>query len=504
MRKISRTISYLGAIIFILPLAFLLVHLNEHSPSLSLIIEHVLLGVVTNTLTLMLLTIITTTILGVYFAILTSLYDFPFKRLFRILLILPMAIPPYIAAFNYAHMLNFTGPVQTFLRSFGVNTAGFSIMNIRGAVFIFTITLYPYVYLICSAYLRKHSRSIIESAALLGGVRKFLVIIKLLTPSIISASTLVSLEVMNDIGVTHYFGIRTLSTLVFQAFNQMFDMALAVRISLTTIAIIAVYIFISRMLASDKKYISSPRSKPIKPIRLKNYSLPLLSIFVVVLIAFIIPVFYMIDMVNLNTINIPHLITLTSNTVKIAFLTTLIILFFALIIVNYARFSGKREKSLLKITNLGYAMPSTILAIGVISLFSQIGNFGFSIIMLVFAYVIKYFSLGYLLIERAFEKSGKVYSESSKMSGRGDFLTFIKVDIFTIKNGLIGAFLLIFIDIVKELPLTLILRSFNFETLSTRIYMFAANEQIPTSAPFSLVIIFICAVLITLLGDKNG
>ena len=508
VRNISKTISYLGAIIIILPLIFLLLNLNEQSPSFSLIVEHVLFSVITNTLLLMFLTIVTTTIIGVYFAILTSLYDFPFKKLVHVLLILPMAIPPYIAAFNYAHLLSFMGPVQTFLRTFNFNMANFSIMNIFGAVFIFTITLYPYVYLICRVYLKNHSRSIVESAAILGGARKFFVIIKLLTPSIISGTTLVALEVMNDIGVSHYFGIRTLSNLIFQAHNQMFDVSLASRISLTAIVIAFVYIFTSRILINDKKYVAQSRSRPIKPIKLKRFVFPLIPVFIVISIAFLVPVVYMVYMVDISNLNVAHLFTLTLNTIKIALLTSLIIIFFALIIVNYARFCSKKEKSFLKITNLGYAIPSTILAIGTISLFSFIANFGFSfgfsITMLVFAYVIKYFSLGYLLIERAFEKNGKIYTESSKMSGRGDFMTFIKVDIFTIKNGLIGAFLLIFIDIVKELPLTLILRSFNFETLSTRIYMFAANEQIPNSAPFSLVIVFICTIFIVLLGDKNG
>ena len=507
MRKTTRLISYLGAVFCILPLAFLLRHLFVYSPSMALIVEHVLFGVIKNTFTLTFFVVLTTSALGIFFAILTTLYDFPFKNLLRVLLVLPMAIPAYIQAFTYAHMLSFNGPVQTFLRQYNINMGRFSIMNMPGTIFIFTICLYPYVYLICTAFLKRHSRGIFESARILGGKRKFRIIVPLIFPSVVSAATLVSLEVINDIGVSHYFGIRTLSTLIFQAWNQMFDMALAVRISLTTIAFIVIYISLTRLLRNEKKYIENPRSKPVKPINLKGGKifLAIFSIIIVTSIAFIIPVSYMFSMMDLSTLNMPHLTTLSLNTVGIAMLTTVIILILALIITSYTRFAGKKEKSILKITNVGYATPSTILAIGTISLFSVIGNFGFTLVMLVFAYVVKYFSLGSLLIERGFEKAGKTYTQSSKMLGRNDFLTFLKVDIFTIKNAIIGASLLIFIDIVKELPLTLILRSFNFETLSTRVYMFAANEQIPSSAPFSLVIITICAILITILqlGDKD-
>ncbi|MCL1924604.1 MAG: iron ABC transporter permease, partial [Defluviitaleaceae bacterium] len=495
MRKISRFISYLGAIFFILPLAFLLRHLLDYSPSMALIVEHVLFEVISNTFTLTLFVVITTSALGIFFAILTTLYDFPFKKLLRVLLVLPMAIPPYISAFTYAHMLSWNGPIQIFLRQYDINIAHFSIMNIRGAIFIFTITLYPYVYLLCVAYLKRHSRAIFESARMLGGKRKFSIIVPLIFPSVLSAATLVGLEVINDIGVSHYFGIRTLSTLIFQAWNQMFDLALAVRLSLTTIVFIALYIFLTRLFRNDKKYIENARSKPVKPIKLTSTKalLGIFSIILIVSISFIIPFSYMVSMAAAfisptnggSSLNITHLTNLSMNTIGIAFLTTFIILALSLIIASYTRFSGKKEKSILKITNIGYATPSTILAIGIISFFSTIGNFGFTLIMLVSAYVIKYFSLGYLLVERGFEKVGKTYTESSKMLGRNDFLTFLKVDIFTIKNSIISGGILIFIDIVKELPLTLILRSFNFETLSTRVYMFAANEQILASAPFS-------------------
>lgn len=502
--------------IVLLPITFLVgAFFEEVSPSWQNIRTYALNPTIINTVIIVFMSAFFSAVVGTTLAIIMSIYNFKGRRILHPLIILPLAIPPYISAFTYANFLGFTGPVQSFLRnSMGIFTT-FSIMNIHGAVFIFTITLYPYVYLISRSYIKNNGGALLENARLLGRNNLYAlikIVVPLLIPSIITGTTFVALETVNDFGIANYFGIRTLSTLIFQAWYFMYDINLSLRISLVLVAFIAVYLFIGKLLSKDNRY-KLPQ-KPITPIRLNGIGL-LIIIFpvVVILISFIIPVLYMIFI--MESINFNEIFVLSVNTITIASISTFIIIFISLFVANTSRFV--KTSPLFKLASIGYAIPSPVLAIGIISLFVSLDNngllfghtFTFSSVMLIFAYCIKYFKSGYGNIEKGFTKVGLSYTEGSRTLGHNIIKTLFKVDVFTIKNSIISGSILIFIELVKELPLTLILRSFNFQSLSTRVYMFAINEQIPKSAPYSLAIILICSVFVVIIsfideGKING
>lgn len=497
-------------IILLLPIGALFWGLGEPSPAWVNIRDFVLFQTIVNTGLLVFFTALFTGIAGSFSAVFISLYNFKFKRLFSVLLILPLAIPPYIAGFLYVDFLSFTGPLQSFLRTYtSLDIRHFSIMNLPGAIFIFTFTLYPYVYLITRAYLKNNSLSFVENGRLLSKNTLqllFKIVLPLLGPAILTGLTMVSLEVVNDFGVANYFGVRTLSTLIFQAWHNMFDVYLAIRISFVLIGFVAAYFFISRLFFRDQKYrIVSAKEKPLKPIYIKGIRAGILICFFTIItgLGFFIPFIYMITM--LTETNWTLVVQLSLNTIAIVAISTIIIMLSGLYIANLGRKAPKKIKGVLRLANIGYGLPSPVLAIGIIALFAGLNNFipinfGFTLVMLVFAYVVKYFAPGHFNLEKGYSKVGHVYTDSSLLLGRSSAATFFKVDIFTIKNAVFSGSVLIFIDLIKELPLTLILRSFNFQTLATRTYMFAMNEQLPQAAPFSLVIVLICGSFLVVMN----
>jgi len=515
-------LAVLGVVVILLPLIFVFSHLLEPtSDNWANIRTYTLLNIIQNTISITLFSALSASIIGGFLAVIMSLYNFRGKSLMNILLLLPLAIPPYISAFTYNSILNFTGPIQTFFRNnFGiiVNQNLFNILNLRGAVFIFTITLYPYVYLIVKAFLENNSASIIENAKILGQNKVYIffkIILPIIIPSVASGAMLVSLEVLNDFGVSSYFGIRTFSTAIFQAWHGMFDVNLAFRISLNMVILVLTFILIGKFLSNDRKYrIMSAKEKSLTKINLRGYKafLAFFICFIVFFISFFIPVLQMVFWTaRNNNINTNNLLTYARNTVYVSLIATFLILIFNIIIANVSRMSNKKAKIFFRLSSIGYIVPAPVLAISIISLFSFIERtgllgdfaFSFSLFMLIFAYFIRYFTIGLQYIEKGFSKIGNIYTDSSRVLGLSITKTFLKVDIFLIKNFILGGGILIFIDLIKELPLTLILRSFNFQTLSTRVYMFAINEQVAESAPYSLVIILIGAVFITLAHILN-
>lgn len=508
-------LAMLGVIITILPLLFMLAGaFDQPSASWQNIRQYVLGSVIINTAILVVFTAIFSAVLGVSLGIIMTLYSFKFKRLFSLLLMLPLAIPPYIAAFTYADFISFTGPFQSFFRNkFDISLAHISIMNLSGAIFIFSITLYPYIYIVTCAYLKNNSAAIIENARILGknnwhSILK--IVLPVLMPSVVVGITFVGLEVINDFGVANYFGIRTLSTLIFQAWHGMFDINLAIRISLTLVFFVTIYLILSFNLVRYAKYKTiSPKAKPLIPTQLKGkaYVVILLFFLLVTFFGFFLPIGHMLSLVS--DIDISQIWQLTQNTLYVSLIASTIIIIFGIIFANANRFATKYIKTLLRLASIGYAMPSAVLAIGVISLFVILEgifniSFSFTLIMLIFALCVKYFALGSFNIEKGYTNVGTIYTESSAMLGFGPIKTFFKVDLISIKNFIISGFILVFIDLVKELPLTMTLRSFNFQTLSTRVYMFAINEQIAASTPYSLAIIFLCIVFIILANYIGG
>jgi iron(III) transport system permease protein len=483
---------------------------------------HLLTTYVHDTVILVFFSALTCATLGIALAWCTCLYRFPGRRLFEVALFLPLAVPPYIAAYTYDGIFSYTGVCQTLLRNvfhLSPTQANIALPSIPFAIFIFTITLFPYVYLFVRTFLHRQSATLIENAVLLGGGRHvrtfFRVILPLLIPSTLAGVTLASLEVMNDYGVTSYLGLHTFTTAIFTTWFGTGDTVTAIRLSLLLVASVLVFLLLIRGLQNREKYrIVSSKEREYRPqpargmLKWTAFSL----CFLVSLLSFFIPTLQMLAWAStrVDITLFAGLLPCIGNTLYVGGMATLIIVFFAVVSANVHRLFARRYDALCaSAAGMGYAVPSAILSMGVVTTFASLDSvlagwfpshalplLGMTVAMLCYAYCIRFYCVGYQVLDTGFSKIGPIYTEVSRTLGYGVTQTFLRVDAPLIRHAIASAGGLVFADIIKELPMALTLRPFNFETLGTRVFEYANNEAIPETAFPSLCIIAVCVVVI--------
>ncbi len=477
-----------------------------------------------------------TVIIGVALAWLVTVYDFPLRGFLSWALVLPLAVPPYIAAYTYSSMFSYTGVIQTFMRNklgWTPDPRYFDIMSMQGAIAIFTLFLFPYVYVIVKAFLEKQSASYMENARLLGR-HPFAVFWRVGLPisqsAIVGGASLVAFEVLNDYGVAKYYGISSFTTAIFTTWFGMSDVSSAFRLAALLMLAVTGLFLIERLLRRRRLYSSTTsKVRELRRRRLQGwpaYAACLLGLAIVAL-SFFIPVAQLAvwaawtyrDVVNASFIR------LVLHTLFISAITIVILMAFAIIAANVSRMRRSPFTMVLsKLLSMGYSMPGAVLSIGVLAVFISLdrklaGWYGWlglgenrlvlsmSLAMLVFAYVVRFLAVGYNAVEAGFEKTGTRYSEASRLLGFGMTRTFFKVDLPLIKGAVLAGCILTFMEIVKELPLTLLLRPFNFETLATKAYQYASDEQIHQASVPSLLIIGIGILSVAFyhrLGEKKS
>lgn len=334
------------------------------------------------------------------------------------------------------------------------------------------------------------------------------------------------LEVLNDFGVVKYFGINTFSTAIFKTWFGMGDVNSAIRLSAILMAMVFGFLMLEKLLRGRKKYsYTTTKVRPIIRQRLKGIKgvSAFLFSFIIFAFSFLIPtlqLLYWSTLTYKKIINVKFF-NLILNSLSSALIATILIIAAAVVVANYTRISeGFVSKFFSKSITLGYSIPGAGIAIGVIVFFIGLDQnlqwlyrllgitsrrlvLSSSIVMLIFAYVIRFLAIGYNNIEAGFEKIGKRFFEASRMLGMNVTETFFKVDLKMIKPAMISGFLLVFVDVLKELPLTLILRPFNYNTLATKAQEYANDELIQEASIASLIIILLSIISICLLY-KSG
>ncbi|MBH9965859.1 ABC transporter permease [[Bacillus] enclensis] len=515
-------VSLIGAAIILLPILFIFFSIfQEPNENWYQIKEYLLKNYAANSIILVLLTGLFTAILGVSLAWIIAAYDFPMRRFFSWGLLLPLAIPPYIAAYTYRTMLSYTGVVQVTLRNqfdYQIDPEWLAISSLRGAVFIFTIFLFPYVYIMCRAFLENQSASFLENARLLGR-KPFSIFVRIVLPlsrpAMVAGAVLVVYEVLSDYGVTSYFGIHTITTAIFQTWFGMYDADSAMRLAAWLMVIVVGLFFIEKWLRQGRRYSIGSKARPLARQRLKG--LPAAAAFayclLIFLLGFFIPVIQLLSWSKLTFAKVwdDSFFTLLNQTVYVALIATVLILLFAVILGNVTRTQSSGTYILSKLATAGYSIPGAIIAIGILALFIELDSLlapfysymgwgkaplilSLSLSMLVIGYTIRFMATGYNAVEVGFEKIGPKYTEASRMLGFGVTKTFFKVDLPLIKGALFSGFILTFVEIIKELPLALLLRPFNFDTLATKTYQYAKDEMIHEAAIPSLMIILLSVV----------
>lgn len=469
--------------------------------------QHLLLDYTITTVSVVTLSMIFSGAIGTIAAYFVSCFNFPFRKVFSVFLYLPLSIPPYIMAYVYRDILGHFG---LFYNTFRINA---NVSPFWSAVIVFTLSLFPYVYIGVKGFISHGMTSHIENARLLKkteAVIFFSIIIPIAKTSILTGMILTGLEVMGDFAASHYLGINTFATAIFRSWIVFRDFDSALRLS--GFAVISVFLLlIMKNLLMRFKYLSATNAKSTQVSR-KNLSgifttIPIILLFSIILFSFVLPLHRLLTWAIIAYRNVRYTLMLEMifNSIVIPFLVTIIILILAFILATYTRTSSRLLAVFYgKVTLVSYALPGAVVAMVTLFFFIRIDTFvpfalTTSIVVLITGYVIRFLGLAYENIEDGYRKTGLRHHEASRTFGKNYYKTIIKVDLPILRPFIISSMALVFIDLVRELPITLVLRPFNFHTLATQVYQYASDEMLPESSIPSLIIIAISIVFILII-----
>jgi len=511
--------------IFISPLIFVLGSLlGGFNDNWSHLIEYVLPIYVSNSLILIIGVSILSLILGVGTAWCVTNFDFLGKSWLEWAIILPLAIPPYILAYTFTGLFDSYGSANEIIRYLFNLESNFiffpNVRNIYGAIVVFSFTLYPYVYLTTRMAFLNQSRSLLEAGKLLGNSTRLLffrLAIPLVRPAIIAGLALVIMETLSDFGAVDHFAIQTFTTGIFRTWYGMYDLSTAMQLSSFLLIFVAIFIFLERSERSKMSYsYANSTFKKIDCLKLaglKNF-FAFLFCFLPLFIGFILPIFELLNWAvffpSENFLS-NNLISTLFNTIFLGVIAGMLCTIFALVINFLKRFDkGWFLGFLSQLLTLGYALPGVILAIGIIKFFSFLDksfiNFFLeatllgSLLGLMLAYVIKAYALASNTIESGFQRINFSIDDVSLSLKKTKFEIFFKIHMPLMKTSILTSLLLVISEVIKELPATLILRPFNFDTLAVTTYIYASEERMYEAASPAIMIVLIGLIPIIFLS----
>jgi iron(III) transport system permease protein len=492
--------------------------------------DTVLSDYVANSVLLMLGVAVGTLIGGVGSAWLTSMCQFPGRGLFEWALLLPMAIPAYIIAYTYTGLLDFAGPVQSSLRAltgWGYGDYWFpEVRSLAGAALMLSLVLYPYVYLLTRAAFLGQSLCVLDVSRTLGNgpwQTFWWVALPLARPAIAAGLSLALMETLADYGTVQYFGVQTFTTGIFRTWYGLGDPAGAAQLSALLLSFVLVLIVLERGSRRHARYHhTSQRHPSIRRQRLRGTraALACAFCFLPLLFGFLVPAgqLGLWALTISDTVYDVRFLTLLAHSLGLAVAAALLALVLALLLAYGRRLYPTRPVSgALRLAGLGYAVPGTVIAIGVIIPFAWLDNtldawlrasLGISsglllsgtLAALLFAYLVRFLAVSLQAVEAGLGKCRPAMDEAARSLGLKPRQVLWRVQIPLLRGSLLTALLLVFVDVLKELPATLILRPFNFNTLAVRAFELASDERLADSAPAALTIVLAGLVPVVLLS----
>lgn len=510
--------------IFITPVILVLSSLfNGYSDNWFHLYNYVLSEYIINSIFLILGVSFFVVLIGVLSSWLVTNYDFFGKSFFEWALILPLAVPPYILAYTFTEIFDTYGSANNLLNSiflFDEKKVFFpSVRNIYGAIAVFSFTLYPYVYLVSRMAFVNQSISIIEAGRILGLSRVgafFKLSIPLIRPAIFAGLALVIMETLSDFGAVEHFAIATFTTGIFRTWHGMYDLNTAMQLASLLLIFVTIFLVFERLSRKKAAFVSSNSLyKKHKVMKLKgSYSFfAMLFCLIPVFVGFILPIIELINWTinyKLDFFNRDFLKS-AFNSLLLALIAAFLCTMIAFLINFTARYQGNKLLSFLSSTlMLGYAVPGLILAIGITQLLTIIDNsfnlFTIDIVLtgsligLIIAYIIKSYALSNSTIESGFQRISNSLDDISKTLNISGIKLMYKIHFPLLRTGLLTSILLVGSEVIKELPATLILRPFNFETLAVSAYNYASEERMYEAAAPSIAIVIVGLLPIIILS----
>ncbi|MDJ0613708.1 MAG: iron ABC transporter permease [Rhizobiaceae bacterium] len=477
-----------------------------------------------------------TAILGTSTAWLVTFHDFPLRNTVQWALMLPLAVPTYISAYAFVEFFSFTGPLQETVRLLGgyKSTREYwfpEIRSIPGAIFILSIVLYPYVYLSVKTLFALQGANIHDIARSLGA-SKFKVLrsvtIPLARPAIILGVTLALMETVNDIGAVEYLGVQTLTFSVFSVWLNQSDLAGASQIALFLLIIIFALIYVEKKMRGSRRY-HEPRAgvrQETNTIRLHGAKALVAALVCLspIIIGIGVPIYVLAGFAaqDFGQLWSPSIIKAFVTTFTLGLVAAILAVLGGLVLSYLLRIRKHKSATLaVRLATLGYAVPGTLIAIGVFIPFAYFDNaldgflrqsFGVSTGLLltgsgaalVFAYVVRFMAMSEGSLENGFSKLSPNLDAVARTMGRGNGKILSQILLPLMLPAITGAALLVFVDVVKELSATILLRPFGMNTLATHVYDFASQGRVEDGALACLLIICVGILPVIFLSRRTN
>ena len=485
------------------------------------LIAYVLPVAVRDTLVLLAGVGVLTVSIGTAMAWLVTAYDFPGRRIVDWALLLPLAVPTYIVAYAYLDILHPVGPVQTALRALlGIDSPrDFRLPDIRsmsGCIVLLSVVLYPYVYLTTRAMFLMQSANLIDVARTLGTGRGGVfmrVALPLARPAIVVGLSLVLLEALNDIGASEFLGVRTLTVSIYATWVTRSDLPGAAQMALAMLAVVLALLLMEQRARRQRRYANDAQHpRPLRPHRLRGHRAAAALAASVIPIAggFLIPAAYLVDetLARIRFAGVSAAVwTETLNTVVLSLLATVFTLAAGVTVAYAVRVGqGGWPPALARLAALGYAVPGTVLAIGVLPVVTSIERITDAVLgplwgvsgglfllgsgaAVVYAYTVRFLALASGGAESGFSRVSPALDDAARMLGAGTAERLRRIHLPLARPALATAALLVFVDCMKELPATLLLRPLGVETLATHLYGEAVRGTYEEAAIVALLIV---------------
>jgi iron(III) transport system permease protein len=461
-------------------------------------------------------------VVGTAGAAAVTLFDFPGRRTFEWALLLPLAMPAYVVAYAYTDFLQFSGPLQTWIRAqSGLEGRVFpEVRNLPGAVLVFVFSLYPYVYLLVRTALAERAPQLMEAARLLGEplagrIRR--VALPLARPAIAAGVALALMETLADFGVASYFGIQTFSTGIYKAWLAMDNRIAAAQLATLLLLVVGLLLALEaraqkRLRFAGGRARGGAEAQPV-PLRGGARAVAWAVCLLPVLLGFVLPLLFMLRPLAADWSVLPwdRFLEWSFNSLRLGAISAALAVGVAVLLAYRLRRSpGGITRGVVQLAGLGYAVPGAVLVVGLLlpvgwlqQAWPQSGV-GYwmtaTILGIVWAYLVRFVSVALQSVQSGYARIPGSLDDSARMLGTGGAALLARVHWPLLKRSAAAAALLVFVDVMKELPATLVLRPFNSDTLAVVAYQLARDERLGEAALPSLALVLVGLVPVILLS----
>lgn len=529
-----RALMLLTAAVIAVPVLVIAASLLQgFSPVWEHLLDTVLRDYVVNSLLLMLGVGLGTVLLGVSSAWLTAMCEFPGRRFFNWALLLPMAIPAYIIAYTYTGMLDYSGPVQSALRAqFGWSYGDYyfpAIRSLGGAVCMLSLVLYPYVYLLVRVAFTEQSTAVLEASRSLGKgpwATLFQVALPMARPALVAGTSLALMETLADYGTVDYFGVSAFTTGIFRTWYGLGELQTAAQLAAFLLLFVFSLFLLEQRSRRRLRFHHGAARQRVRRIPLAGWrGWAAFTVALLILTAgFLLPAAQLAHWAaaRFGDTDSEAFLTLVGSSFSLAAMASVCCLLIALLLGYGKRLHpGQTEQQSARVAAMGYAVPGTVIAVGVLIPFAWLDNRidGFmrehfdlstglilsgTLAALVFAYVVRFLSVSLQTVDAGLARIRPSIDESARSLGHGPLGVLRRIHLPMLRGSLATALLLVFVDVLKELPTTLILRPFNFSTLAVRAHELASDERLADAALPALAIVLIGLLPVILMTRTAG